>query len=143
MPPFSRVLCLALVLAPLPAFAEVQTILPGYWTYTASTILPGASVGNQCVRPDQIDEFMSGPHNRHYKCTYPSKSVGDGKAAFDGTCVGKHGDSYRLKVKGTYSLTTFNLKGHIDGIKLLGLPISAPIAIDAKRLAPECPAGSK
>jgi hypothetical protein len=130
----------------LPAAAtaqEAHAVSPGYWSYTASTILPGASTGNQCVRPDQIDEFMSGPHNRHYRCTYPSRSVGSGRASFEGVCVSKHGNSYNLKVSGHYSQTTFNLKGHISGIVILGLPISAPISIEAKWLGPTCPPGAK
>jgi hypothetical protein len=119
-----------------------KPILPGYWSYTASTILPGASVGKQCVRPDKIDEFMSGPHNRHYHCTYPNKRVGDGQAMFDGECIGKHGEQYKITVAGAYGPKQFTLKGHIKGI-ILGLPLNLPIAIDAKWIADECPAQAK
>ncbi len=127
-----------------PTFAEEShAVRPGYWDYTTSTLLPGSSDGKQCVRPDQIDEFMSGPHNKHYKCTYPKKSVGGGRAAFDGVCVSKHGHSYNLQVAGTYSPTSFKLKGHVSGIMVLGLPISAPISIDAKWLGPDCPVDAK
>jgi hypothetical protein len=126
----------------IPAIGLAQepakAIIPGYWSYSASTILPGSSDGRQCVTPDKIDDFMSGPHNKHYHCTYPNKQVGDGKAFFDGVCVGKHGDSYKLTVNGTYSQTRFNLKGHIQ---IFGLP--APISIDAKWLGPDCPADAK
>jgi hypothetical protein len=122
---------------------ESRVIRPGYWSYHTTTILPGGSTGNQCVRPDQIDEFISGPHNRHYKCTYPKRTVADGHAFFDGVCVSKHGQSYNLTVSGSYSPTSFTLKGHISGIMVLGLPLTAPIAIDATWLGPECPAGAK
>ena len=122
---------------------DTHTIRPGYWSYTTSTILPGGSQGNQCVRPDQIDDFMSGPHNRHYHCTYPKKSVANGHAFFDGVCVSKHGNNYKLTAQGAYSPTSFNLKGHVSGIMLLGMPITAPISIDAKWLGPECPANAE
>ena len=80
----------AVLFAPAVTLAdETHAVRPGYWDYTTSTILPGSSDGKQCVRPDQIDEFMSGPHNRHYHCTYPSKHVGGGQASFDGECVSK------------------------------------------------------
>ena len=134
----------AVLLSPVAALAQDrQAIRPGYWDYTTSTILPGGSDGKQCIRPDQIDDFMSGPHNKHYKCTYPKKSVGGGHASFDGVCVSKHGNSYKLQVAGTYSPTSFNLKGQVNGIKVLGMAISAPISIDAKWLSADCPAGSK
>jgi hypothetical protein len=135
----------ALVLGHSSAGAEeapsAKPILPGYWSYTASTVLPGANDGKQCVRPDKIDEFMSGPHNHHYKCTYPSRRVAEGEAAFDGECVGKRNEHYHISVTGTYSLKAFALKGHIKGV-ILGLPLTLPISIDAKWVGAECPAGA-
>jgi hypothetical protein len=142
MTPIRHLLPLALLLPTVALAQDHHAIRPGYWDYTTSTILPGSSDGKQCVRPDQIDEFMSGPHNRHYHCTYPNKQVGDGQALFDGVCVGKHGDQYKLTVSGTYSQTRFTLKGHIQG-KILGLPLTSPIAIDAKWIGADCPPGTK
>ncbi len=121
---------------------ENKPILPGYWSYTASTILAEASKGFQCVRPDKIDEFLEGPHNRHYKCTYPAKSVEGGRASFEGECVDKHGVRFAIAIKGDYAPTRFTLKGHIHG-PILGIPLTLPIAIDARRVGGECPAGSK
>jgi hypothetical protein len=132
---------LAAALAPAALAQEDHAVRPGYWDYTTSTILPGSSDGKRCVRPDQIEEFMSGPHNRHYRCTYPISRVGDGRALFDGECVNKHDEHYKISVAGTYAPTHFNLKGHIQG-KLLGLPLSSPISIDARWLGAECPAGA-
>ena len=129
-----------LVLSAAPrARAEDKAIRPGYWDYVTSTILPGGSDGKQCVKPEQIDDFMSGPHNKHYHCTYPKKFVGDGRASFDGVCVSKHGKSYNLKVAGTYSPTSFKLKGQVSGIMVFGMPITAPISIDAKWIGADCP----
>ncbi len=141
------VLCLAGALIPADALCQesvdpAKPILPGYWSYTASTVLSEASKGYQCVRPDKIDEFLAGPHNRHYRCTYPSKSVADGSARFDGECVGKHGERYKIAIAGSYTPTRFTLKGKIHGT-IFGVPLTLPIAIDARRVGGECPAGSK
>jgi len=117
-------------------------IEPGYWSYQASTFITGGKSGDQCVRPDKIDEFLSGPHNRHYRCTYPVREVADGAATFIGECVSKGGNRYRISLKGRYELTAFELAGHVTGT-FVGLPISVPIEIKAHRVSAECPAGSK
>jgi hypothetical protein len=136
-------LAVALLLAPAAALAEEShAIRPGYWDYTTSTILPGSSDGKQCVRPDQIEEFMSGPHNRHYHCTYPIRRVADGRAVFDGECVDKHDQHYKISLAGTYSQTRFTLKGKVQGA-IMGLPLTSPISIDAQWIGPDCPAGAK
>ncbi len=141
--PFTPKLLPLLLLLPSAALAqETHAIRPGYWDFTTSTILPGASDGKQCVRPDQIEEFMSGPHNKHYHCTYPVRRVGEGRALFDGECVSKRDQHYKISVAGTYSQTRFTLKGKVQG-SIMGLPLSSPISIDAKWIAPDCPAGAK
>lgn len=133
---------LALVAA-VPATAlAVSTIEPGYWSYKASTLITGAKSGDQCVRPDKIDDFLAGPHNRHYRCTYPVREVGEGAATFIGECVSKGGDRYRIDLRGHYDATAFELSGHVAGT-FVGLPISLPIDIKARRVAAECPAGAK
>ncbi len=150
MKPVFRLLNLsvaAVLMAPTGAGADEpadagKPILPGYWSYTASTILSESSKGFQCVRPDKIDEFLEGPHNRHYRCAYPSKFVGGGRARFDGECVGKHGETYKIAIAGDYGPTHFTLKGRIHGT-IFGVPLTLPIGIDARRLGGECPAGSK
>ena len=118
------------------------TIMPGYWSYEVSTLITGAKSGDQCVRPDKIDEFLSGPHNRHYRCTYPVREVADGAATFIGECVSKGGNRYRITLKGRYGPTAFELSGHVAGT-IVGLPISVPIEIKAHRVSADCPAGSK
>jgi hypothetical protein len=140
--PLKSLIAAALLVAPAAAAEDAQAVRPGYWDYTTSTILPGSSDGKRCVRPEQIDEFMSGPHNHHYVCTYPDRRVGDGRAYFNGECVSKHDDHYKISVAGTYDSTHFTLKGHIQG-KLLGLPLSSPIAIDAHWISADCPPGAK
>lgn len=125
-----------------PPAGAASTIEPGYWTYKASTLLTGSKNGAQCVRPENIDAFLSGPHNRHYKCTYPTRDFTAGSATLIGECVGKHGDHYRLSLKGHYDPTTFDLDGHVTGV-FLGLSISLPIEITAHRLSADCPVPEK
>lgn len=121
--------------------SDQKPILPGYWSYKAATVLDASSTGRQCVRPDKIDEFLSGPHNRHYTCTYPSREVGGGEARFSGVCVDKHGKSFKIQVSGAYTQTHFQLRGHISGVFIL--PMTLPISIEAQWISSECPPGSK
>ena len=45
---------------------------------------------------------MSGPHNKHYRCTYPKSGTwAKGRATFDGECVSKHDEAtIRFQVAG-------------------------------------------
>ncbi len=131
-------LAIVVAMAVSPPAGAASTIEPGYWTYKASTLLTGAKNGAQCVRPDNIDAFLSGPHNRHYRCSYPTRDFSGGEATLIGECVGKHGDHYRLSLKGHYEPTAFELDGKVTGV-FLGLSISLPIAITASRLSTDCP----
>ncbi len=132
-------LATVLFASPFAAHAEAEhSIEPGYWSYRASTMLTGDKDGQQCVPPDKIDEFLSGPHNRHYKCTYPVRVVKNGEAAFEGECVSKHDNRYRISLKGHYALQSFDLHGRVEG-HLLGVAISVPISIAARRIGPDCP----
>ncbi len=134
-------LLVALVSAP-PAASAAPTIDPGYWSYKASTLLTGAKSGDQCVRPDNIDDFLSGPHNRHYRCTYPVRELSDGAATFVGECVSKGGSRYRINLKGHYQPGAFTLKGDVAGV-FFGLPVSIPIEIAGRRLSADCPVPAK
>ncbi len=121
------------------AIAET-TIEPGQWAYSASTLITGARTGEQCVKPDQIDEFLTGPRNRHYRCVYPNRSIGGGDIAFSGDCLDK-GDRnrYHLEVHGHYQPEAFELQGVVRGT-FLGVPVSVPLSIKAHRLAAQCKA---
>jgi hypothetical protein len=116
-----------------------RTIEPGYWSYHASTLITGGTNGDQCVRPDKIDEFLSGPHNHHYKCAYPVRVVKDGEARFEGECVSKHDNRYRISLQGHYAPQSFDLHGRVEG-RLLGVPLSVPVSIQARRIGADCPA---
>jgi len=124
-----------------PERTPERTIEPGYWSYHASTLVLGVKDGDQCVKPDKIDEFLSGPHNHHYTCTYPVRVLRNGEATFEGECVSKkHEDSrYRISLKGHYAPHAFDLHGRVES-HLLGVPLSVPVSIEAHRLGAECPA---
>jgi hypothetical protein len=142
---FRHVLLTGALLTALPADRNSENgpvIRPGFWSYSASTVLPGGSQGRQCVPLDKIEEFISGPHNKHYRCVYPSRTLAAGRALFNGVCTGKHGEQYKITVAGAYTLTSFDLSGSIRGRVLLGIPISLPISIHARWIGPSCPAPS-
>ena len=130
----------ALALAlPTPGVAAApHAVLPGYWEYTTSTAFSGPSTDRRCVRPEEIDKFVSGPSNRHYRCDYPTRELVDGRARFVGTCVSKHGASYPVRWSGTYAPERFDLHGTVSpNVIGLAIPVSATIA--ARRLSPTCP----
>lgn len=139
--PRPPLLGLILILAALPGLArpqDVRTIDPGYWSYHASTLLTGGKNGSQCVPPEKIDEFISGPHNRHYRCTYPVRTLKDGEATFVGECVDKGKNRYRINLTGHYRAEAFDLAGNVSG-KIFGLAVSVPVSIEARRVGAECP----
>lgn len=134
--------CGAAMLA-IPASASGQagdTILPGYWRYesTVSYGLSSKSVENRCVKPAEIAKFFSGPSNRHYKCTYPTRRVANGKAVFDGVCVDKRGRKAYVTASGTYSPKAFQLTAKIK-TSIIGVPLTPTGTIKATWLKADCP----
>lgn len=111
-------------------------VLPGYWEYSYRLAGIPVSKEHKCLKPDEISRFFDGPQNRHYKCTYPTKVVGDGKAQFIGTCVDKRGRTAPMNAQGTYTPTNFNLKLRVRTIN--GIPMSG--SMNAKWLGASCPA---
>ncbi len=127
---------LALLLA-IPALAQdTGTVRPGHWEYAYKIAGLNVSTEYKCLKREEIDKFFSGPSNRHYKCTYPTKVVGNGKALFDGTCKDKRGRTVPMHAEGTYSDTDFTLKLKLKTIH--GLPLSG--TMKAKWIAAACPA---
>jgi hypothetical protein len=139
----AAILAVAALLA-IPAAASSQAsegpILPGYWAYNSrvSFGVSSSSVENRCVKPADIEKFFSGPSNRHYKCTYPTRKVGDGKANFDGVCVDKRGRKAFVTAWGTYSPKHFKLDARIK-TSIIGLPITPTGTIEATWLKADCP----
>ena len=136
-------LALAFASAAGPVFAE-STILPGYWESTSrvSVLISDTSKKHTCVRPEQVEEFLSGPNNRHYRCTYHTRRVANGRVDLSGTCVDKKNRRLDASVQGTYTPTEFHLTGSFR-YHLLGIPIPGTAALDARRLGATCPAGAK
>ena len=127
----------------IPASASGQqtdTILPGYWEYRSKVSygVSSSSVENRCVKPADVEKFFSGPSNRHYKCTYPTRRVGNGKAEFDGVCVDKRGRKAFVTASGTYSPKYFQLNARIK-TSIIGLPITPTGSIEARWLKADCP----
>ncbi len=76
------------------AAAAVETaetpILPGYWKYSVKAVsLITLDSGSRCLKAEEISEFIAFPGNKHYRCTYPTKTVADGRLAMEGVCVDK------------------------------------------------------
>jgi len=94
------------------------------------------------VRPEQVEEFLSGPNNRHYHCTYRNRRVANGHVNLSGTCVDKKNRRLDASVQGTYTPTEFHLTGSFR-YHLLGIPIPGTATLDARRVGGVCPAGAK
>ena len=122
--------------------AKETTILPGYWLYTnsISLFLTQTSVEHRCVKPDEVDKMLAGPSNRHYKCDYPTRVVGDGKARFEGVCRDKHGREAQVSAVGTYAPKSFHLDAKLTTSIIAGIPLTPTGVIDAKWLSADCPA---
>jgi len=119
---------------------DENRILPGYWEYTnrLDFLFTDTKTEKRCVKPADVDKFLSGPSNRHYSCDYPTRVVGDGKASFKGVCRDKRGREARVSAAGTYSPKAFHLDATL-GTSIGGLPISPTASVDAKWLAADCP----
>ena len=143
MIPTRRLVALLLLLAAVGAAparaASEHAVLPGWWEYTASTALSAPKTDRRCVKPSEIDSFVAGPSNRHYRCTYPVSELSGGKARFEGVCVSKHGSRYPVRWEGDYAPEHFELHGTASP-SLAGLSIPVSATIEARRLSATCPA---
>lgn len=126
----------ALLLAVAPARAAEPTILPGWWEYTTSA-LGKPSTDRRCIKASEIERFVSSPGTRHYRCTYPERSIAGGRAHYRGTCVSKHGARYPITLDGSYTPETLDLKGSAQPVS--GLPVTIPATIHGRRLSATCP----
>jgi len=85
-----------------------------------------------------VEKFVSGPQNRHYACTYPTKVFAGGQITLKGTCVSKKGHKVAVQGAGTYTPTSFNLTAEIATV-FLGLDITGKASTEARRIADTCP----
>jgi hypothetical protein len=134
---------LTLLLAALalagPAAAQTA-ITPGYWESTNKLLSPirSTSVEKRCITPADVDKFMAGPSNRHYTCTYPTRTIQDGQITLKGTCVSKKGQKVAITGSGTYTKTSFNLTADV-ATEFLGLDIAGRASTEAHRIGDVCP----
>lgn len=141
MRPFLALLTLVLVGSAQAASAREQTILPGYWESENTVGFPfnDDSTSRQCVTPQKVEQFLSGPSSRSYSCTYDKSQVGGGSVKASGACTDKSGVQSTIAVEGRYTPTTFELQAQLRvDIGGLGIPINA--RTKARRIADECPA---
>jgi hypothetical protein len=144
MTAMQRFAALAVALSLAPAWAGAQPpalISPGYWEATSEFLGVAHHTERYCVEPKSVVKFMLGPCNHHYQCHYPVQQVGDGKAHFEGV-IANRSERYDVKGDATYTATTLDLRmsgaGHWKLVPLAGFG-----AIQAHRLAADCPEGAK
>ena len=127
-----------------PAMAPAQTaaqteVLPGYWEYTTSA-LGQRDTEQKCVRPSEINRFFGGLSTKRWRCTYPTRVVGDGNARFEGTCQDHKGRRVNVRLNGTYEATSFRFSG---GAQLLRGTPYIPASITSRRISAQCPANAE
>jgi hypothetical protein len=125
-----------------PASAQKESaIKPGYWESTNKMLSPirSTSTEKRCITPADVDKFMAGPSNRHYKCTYPTRVIENGKITLKGTCVSKKGRKVAVNGTGDYTPTSFQITANI-ATEWAGIPLSGRASTEARRIGDVCPA---
>ena len=122
------------------ALAAPTPIQPGYWESTNRLLSPvkQTKTERRCITPADVDKFVSGPSNRHYACTYPTKVFAGGKITLKGTCVSKKGHKVAVQGAGSYTPTSFDLTAEI-ATEFLGLDITGKASTEARRIGDTCP----
>lgn len=122
-----------------PAVAQTA-ITPGYWESTNKLLSPirQTSTEKRCITPADVDKFMAGPSNRHYTCTYPTRTIRDGKITLKGTCISKKGQKVAITGSGAYTPTSFQLTADV-AVEIFGLDIAGRASTEAHRIGDVCP----
>ena len=124
-----------------PAFAQPQTISPGYWETTNQVISPihSSKTERRCIRPKDVAKFMEGPGNHIYHCTYPTRVFRDGSIELKGSCKSRDGAPFPIAGTGAYTPDNFHLEARAAApFGPITLPVRA--VTDARRLGADCPA---
>lgn len=127
--------------APSLARAADLPILPGWWDWNSQLAVLAGKHEMRCLRPRDINKVLTGAINHHYTCQYAVASFEGGQARLQGVCVDKHGEQVPINLHGTYTQTSFSLRGSVRA-KLAGLTVPVSGKIDAHRVAETCPAGA-
>lgn len=131
-----------------PAMAPAQTaspnaaqseVLPGFWEYTTNAVGQRETL-QKCVRPSEINRFFGGISTNKWRCTYPTRVVGDGNARFEGTCSDHKNRRINVRLSGTYTETSFSFRGGAQVVR--GTPY-IPASITARRISAQCPANAE
>ena len=137
-------LLLAAALLTVTAGSAVATpaaapILPGFWKYNlrAAGVIP-LDDGRRCIAPHEVSAFLAFPGNKHYKCSYSSNTVSNGRVEMVGACVDKKGRRAPIRATGAYTPENFRL--NIALTTTNGIPLRG--AMTAQRVSARCPAGS-
>ena len=141
-PALAGALFLAAPTTPQAAMTVQQgadTVLPGYWEYTTSAV-GVRDTEQKCVRPSEINRFFGGLSTNKWRCTYPTRVVGDGNARFEGTCQDRKGRRIAVRLSGTYTDTSFSFRGGAQLVR--GTPY-IPASITARRISAQCPANAE
>ncbi len=149
MRPKGLVAATAMLLAATRLTAKAEPaapVLPGYWESTEKyslALLAGGSHARKCLTQAQVAQFVTSPQTSHYQCSYESRKVQGGQAAFrGGSCYTHKGRLVlsKVDVDGRYAPESFHLDFQFKFMvsATAGLPGSA--SIDAHRLADACPA---
>lgn len=122
------------------ASAAETKVLPGYWEIVSqySLLLSQTSTKRECLTAEEVDQYITRPPVKHYTCSYARARVGDGAAAFQGSCFDKHGNSLRLTIRGSYTLEEFHLAAN-GTLALKGIPLPVSGDFRGHRLSAECP----
>jgi len=111
-------------------------ILPGYWKYSVKALsLVTLDSGRKCLKEEEIADFLAFPGNKHYRCTYPTKSIGGGRLTMEGACVDKKGRRAPIRASGSYTPENFRL--NIRMTTTNGVPMAGTMT--AQRVAAACP----
>ena len=134
------ILAAATALSAAPAARATDTgVLPGYWhsVNRSSFLVSKTTEDRKCLTAAEVNAFMTNLSNRHYKCDYPTRTVGGGHLKLRGKCVDKHGTSVDVDAVGEYGPDWFKIEAKWS---LDGLPIGGTAATEAHRVSATCPA---
>jgi hypothetical protein len=121
-----------LAAAPQAPSAAEHTIDPGFWEARHSALIFSGS-NRRCVREQDVARYIGGWENSIYDCTYPVSVVGGGTVRWEGTCVSRGGRHLTIRAQGTYTNTSFTVRGHVSS-RLAGVNVGSNFTVRARRL---------
>jgi hypothetical protein len=107
-------------------------IAPGFWEGRVSALVISGR-DRRCLQGADVERYVHGWSSHVYACTYPVSTVGGGHVVWHGTCSSRGGRHLTIDAVGDYTATQFRVRGHV-GSRLMGINISAPFTMTARRL---------